>query len=268
MPGYTIEATQDAERWHPYMQSAAGLFRGVSTVHKFGRAVVGTTFTPIAFGGFYRTPQPSAATALRVKAGNANDAPAGTGARLITIEGIDASGAEVSENIATGGASAGPDSVTQFIRVFRAYVKESGSYATQTQGSHAANVVIENAAGTEDWVTLDSTGFPRGQSEIGVYTVPNGKIAFVRLVTINTEATKDTDVVFFQRQGILKEAPPYDGMRIILGLGGVAGQSSLEPRVPLGPFPAGTDLGFLGKVATSTGTVDVDFEITLIDERP
>lgn len=91
-----------------YMKLAEGAKHGYSIVHKFGRnESVGTSFVPIAGGGIYRTPQTGSATTLRVKAGNANDASDGTGARAVTIEGIDSTGALASEVLATNGTSAG-----------------------------------------------------------------------------------------------------------------------------------------------------------------
>lgn len=246
---------------------ARGIQPGLSDVHKFGKnAAIGTSFAPVSVGGIYRTPQASAATTLRVKAGNANDAPGGSGARLITLIGLDASGNEIQEDIATNGTSAGTSSANSFLRLYRAFVKESGTYSSSSAGSHSADVVIENSAGTEDWATIDSTDFPKGQTEIGAYTVPLGYTAYLNFVEVSTESTKDTDVLMFQRQGILDSAAPYQAMRIVLELGGIATAVNIRPKTPMGPFPELTDIGFMAKVATGTGEVDVDFEILLVKD--
>ena len=90
----------------PGFNIASGRIPGLSVVHKFGRASVGTTYSPVTFGGVYNTPQVAGATTLRVKAGDANDTAAGTGAREVTLIGLDETGAEVTEAVATAGAAA------------------------------------------------------------------------------------------------------------------------------------------------------------------
>lgn len=231
---------------------------------KFGRhANVGTTYAPVAIGGIYRTPQPASATQLRIKAGNANDDAAGTGARTVVIQGLSATGALVSDTLTADGTNASSNSGNSYIRLFRGYVATSGTYATATAGSHAADVVIENAAGTEDWLTIDSTDFPKGQSEVACYSVPLGYRAFVSKIHISVESNKTADLIFFKRENILDTAAPYQAMREQLRFGAVAGEAYLDRSSdPLGPFPALTDIGFMAKAASSA-QVAVDFPIIL-----
>ncbi len=241
--------------------------RGGTVVHKFGKnGAAGTSFTPISIGGIYRTPQVGSATALRIKAGgDSNDTAAGSGAREVTLIGIDETGAEVTEVVATAGASASSNTTTTFIRLYRAYVSSSGTYATSTAGSHSGDIVIEDSAGTQNWATIDSTDFPKGQTEIGVYTVPNGKRAFIQNIFFNVENTKRADILGFQRPSILQTSAPYDSMRLFIELGTVGGKDEVSVKIPIGPFEANTDIGFMGKVGSGTGEIDVDFEILLED---
>ncbi len=244
---------------------AAGTVPGWSVVHKFGRnAAVGTSFVPCSIGGVYQTVQPASATSLRVAAGNANDTAAGTGAREITLEGLDETGALVTEALATAGASASSGTTTTFIRLFRAYVSKSGTYATSSAGSHAANIVIENAAGGTTWATIDSTDFPRGQSEIGVYTVPLGYNGYVFDLTVNVSGngTKPAELLFFQRANILEAAAPYTAMRLALNFGGVSDSFTYHFPVAI-KYAALTDMGFMCKAASGTPEVDVEFDILL-----
>lgn len=246
----------------------SGLFSPYTVVHKFGRnPAVGTSFVPVSLGGIYRTPQSTSATQVRVKAGNTNDSAAGSGARKVTIQGINASGDQVSEELTTNGTSAGTPSTTSFMRIYRAFVSESGTYATQSVGSHSADIVIEDSAGTEDWVTLSTgSGFPEGQSQVAAYTVPNGYSAFISSIFISIENSKPTDVIFFKRGGILETTPPYEGMRAQIQFGGVTDETLYLPKTPVGPYPAGTDLGFLAKVSSGAdSSVSINFEIILCD---
>ena len=239
-----------------------------TVVHKFGRnGSVGTSFVPITVGGVWQTPQVSGATALRIKAGgDAQDiVTTGTGAWKVTIIGLDETGAEQTEELTTNGTSASTAGVITFMRIYRAYVSESGSYATVAAGSHADSITIENSAGGTDWLTIERDGFSVGQSEIGLYTVPTGKVALIHGFDLQVAGTKTADLIFFQRANILETSTPYTAMRIVLDFHGVEDQHQVIPTSPVGPFAAGTDIGFLGEVGTGTGSISVDFEIWLYD---
>lgn len=254
----------------PWLDISRGLATGVSVVKKFGRnSAVGTTMVPLCLGGVYQTPQSTSATTLRVKAGgSANDTAAGSGARAITLEGLDENFDLASETIATAGASASSATTTTFTRLFRAYVSASGTYATASTGSHSSDIVIENGAGGTDWATIDSTDFPSAQSEIGAYSVPRNYTAYVRLDDITIDAGKTVKAVFFHRGGIDETAAPYTAMRaksVLPGLTG--GTTDLTGReVPFGPFVGPCDIGFLAKVGATTGSVACEFEIFLVNE--
>lgn len=246
-----------------------GKIKGLKVVHKFGRnrVVPSGVFTPITIGGIYRTPQPSAATTLRIKAGgNANDTLLGTGARKVTLTGVDSTCMEIMEEVELAGISASASTTAQFLRLYEAIVTESGTYATQAIGSHAGDIVIEDTAGTEDWATIDSTLFPKSQTEIGNYTVPAGKTAYILSILVSVDSNKAADVALFQRQGVGKTAAPFDAMRLVIEFGALLGVANILPKCPLGPFPALTDLGFMAQVVAGTADVDVDFEILVIDD--
>lgn len=249
-----------------HTECARGNIKGCSVVHKFGHnSTVGTSFVVISAGGVYNTPQTTNATTLRIKAGgNANDTAAGTGARQVTIEGLDETGVLVSETLATAGASASSATTITFIRIFRVWVSSSGTYASITAGSHAADIVIENGAGGTDWTTISLNSFPNSQSEIGAYTVPLGKTAYVLGINVFIESTKAVSLEFFKRGGVLDNVAPYEAMRVQISVSGGTDDINLTPKIPM-KFEALTDIGFLAKVATGTAGVSVDFEIMLID---
>lgn len=242
----------------------------LTTIKKFGRnAAVGTIFTPICLGGFYRSPQASGATTLRIKAGgNANDDASGTGARSVTLVGLNERFEIVSETINTAGASASSVTTATFTRLYRAYVETSGTYATQSTGSHAASITIENGAGTEDWTTIDATDFPKGQSEIGAFSVPAGKTAYIKRTNISVEANKTIDAVFFVRESIDQTSAPYSAMLAKAEVNGVEGGSVSifgNAELPLSPIVGPADCGWLAKTSTGTAKVAVEFEIYMVD---
>ena len=239
-----------------------GLASGCRVVHCFGRNTsIGATFTPITRSGFYRTPQVSGATSLRVKAGgNANDTASGSGARAITIVGLDATGELISETIATAGASASQPTSKTFIRLLDAFVAASGTYATQSSPSHSGNITIENGSGGTDWALISDGSFPRGDTEIGVYTIPKGRSGYVHHIRLSADVEKKSNIIFFKRSGILETQSPYSAMILITEYPNVSGTQLLEFDPPLF-FPELTDLGFMAKIDASTVDVTVSFDV-------
>jgi hypothetical protein len=252
----------------PWLDVARGLVGGLTTIKKFGQnAAVGTSYSPVSLGGIYRTPQASGATTLRVAAGNTNDTAAGSGAREITVQGLDENFNYVSETIATAGTSASSPTTATFTRLYRAFVSASGTYATSAAGSHAAAIVIENGAGGTTWATIGVTDFPKGQSEIGAYSVPTGSTAYVFLKDVSVDSGKTIDLIFFSREGADETSPPYKAMRAkSVSVGVVAGRSLLTgSQIPYGPFTGPCDLGFMARGATNPA-VSVEFDVFQITE--
>lgn len=244
-----------------------GEISGYECIDKFGHnPAVGATPVPISSGGLWPTPQVAAATTLRIKAGNANDTAAGSGARSVTIEGLTATGVKVTETLITAGASAGAVSVNSYIRLYRAYVTSSGTYAAVGAESHAADIVIENSAGTEDWIVVPKIDIAFGQSMVSLFTVPLGKKAFITSMTYGIDATKLPDLFVFQRQNILETAAPYTAQRIVRTWEGVEGHSGQLLKEPLGPFPALTDLGAMAVISSGTAKVSMTLTLVVMDD--
>lgn len=238
--------------------------QGWSVIHKFGRYdSVPTTFTPISGSGFYRVP--TSATALEFVSASANDSSAGSGAQEITVIGLDANWDEVTQTLETNGTT--PVALTtDLIRLYRWYVSRSGTYATQSSGSHAGDLTIRESGAGPTWFLISAAGFPRGQSQIAAYTVPNGKRAFVSSFIVGVDSNKTASIIFFKRENADDVTTPYSGaMRAQVELDGVTGNFAIMPMTPFGPFPAKTDIGFMGAASTGTAAISVDFEILLQD---
>jgi hypothetical protein len=248
------------------IEVAKGNIAGHSIIHKFGKNIsTNTSFTPVSVGGIYQTPQTGSATTLRIKSGgNANDTAAGSGARKVMLEGIDETGAIVTEELTTAGASASSTTTTTFIRLYRAYVSESGTYGTSSTGSHSGAIVIENGGGGTDWAEISVTNYPKAQTEIGVYTIPNGYTGYLINAFGFTDSSKTTELIFFKRTGILDTSAPYDAVRIVFEERVEGGEFKVDPKAPI-LLGTACDCGFMAKVGTGSAEVDVDFEILLIE---
>lgn len=246
------------------VQVARGNILNAEVTHRFGMATVGTDLVPLSDILAYRTPQVSAATALRIKAGgNANDTAGGTGARSVRITGLNATGDVIQETIATAGASASAATSAQFIRLFDAEVAESGTYGTQTAGSHAGDIVIENAAGGTDWAKIPINGFPTANTSNVSYTVPRGYTAFIEGTSIAIEGAKLVDVLMLSRGGVLDTAAPYQPIKRVQEWIGIDTNYTDTFTMPL-QFPELTDIGMLAKVSNGTASVMVQMDILLL----
>lgn len=241
------------------------LILGARTVHKFGRAIVGTSFVPIGWttgtGGIYRTP--TTATALEFVSTNDADTAAGAGARKLKVEGLDANWELCEQEVETNGTTPVPLTI-DLTRIFRMYDVESGTYATATTGSHVGDLIVRESGGGQEWARVDSTDFPRGQSEIAAYTVPKGEVAFVEGTLANIDSSRIGTIIFFQRPNADSVTAPFLGaMREVFQFGGLAGPVHLSTKNAIGPFVGPCDIGYMAKVSQLTGEIDADFEITL-----
>ena len=243
------------------------------TRHKFGiNSAVGTSFVPITMGSVYQMPLVGDEQRLRVKAGNANDTAAGSGARSIVLIGIDANLNEILEVVVTNGTSAGVLSTKSFYRLYTVEVFESGTYGSFSPlaGSNAANVVIEDASANE-WATIAFDGVGRGRSQVGCYTVPDTLIdgtvikeAYLSAYIMSVEANKPADVLMMGRLDSTTTVAPHGPMSILREHDAVAGTTPVDIMIPIGPAIPGTDFGFLTKLASGTGIVSIDFEVILV----
>jgi hypothetical protein len=161
---------------------ARGKVRGTSYVEKFGRnpSVATSIETIWDRGGIYQ--YLTSAAAVYVYSADANDGLTGTGARKITVQGLDTDYNLVQEEVTVNGAA----STQTFLRVYRAFITDAGS-----DGYNRGDVVISTAASGAGTVLAqiggDGTGINYigfGQTMLALYTVPAGKTAYLTQWTI------------------------------------------------------------------------------------
>jgi hypothetical protein len=247
-----------------YTEVAKGNIAKHSLIHKFGAGVATTTIAPVTISGFYRVP--TTATALEFVSSSANDTSAGSGAREVTIQGLDSSWNLVTQTLTTNGTTA-VALTTNLVRLFRWYVSSSGTYATQTTGSHAGTLTIQESGGGNVWSQISITPFPLGQSEIACYTVPAGHTAYLLSKNVSVDGVKNVDVYFFQRPNADDVSTPYSGaMRMIEKEIGVSGSIDFRTVSPKGPFVGPCDLGYMAVASTGTVDVSAEFELLLVED--
>lgn len=108
-----------------------------------------------------------AAEILKLVSGSANDAAAGTGARTVKVEGLNADGKWTEETFTLNGTTPVTSSST-WVRVIRAYIVTAGS-----GGTNAGAITINHNTTTANVFCVIKAG--RGQAANAVFTVPANK---------------------------------------------------------------------------------------------
>lgn len=237
---------------------------GYSPIRLSGRnKSVGSSFVVCSLGGKYQMPQVSGATKLRVRGGDAQDSPAGTGARSVVVIGLSTLGEQIEETILTNGSSLGPTTVNEFIRVFKVFVKESGSYSSVSPifGSHAGEIIIVDETDTDVWAIIDADDYPKGESEIGYYTVPLGFRAYIPRLTFTEDSNQTANISLFARENSLQESVPFSPNLAIESFSTVNDEIMRNYEPYLG-FKALTDIGALCKV--SGGPTECSIQISIV----
>ena len=85
-----------------------------------------------------------------------------------------------------------------------------------------------------NWLTIDGSTYPNGQSEIGAYTVPAGFDAYTTRQRLFVNSNKSVDFALFRRSGILDTAAPYSPVRVVEEYTGVLGSVSIDQNFPIG----------------------------------
>lgn len=250
------------------LEVARGNIPGHSVLHKFGsNEALSNSIAPISSAGVYQTP--TAAVSLEFVSSSASDALNSTGMHELTVIGIDASWNEQTVTTAahaTDGTTAVAISGT-WLRVYRAYVSSSGTYATAAAGSHVGTITIRvaSAGATYAQITL-SNGFPMGQSLIGAYTVPNGFTAYIlsQAFSSDVSGTKTTSYYFFKRDNADDVSSSYSGVmrvqNLTMGTQGI-GQFYHETAEV---YQGKTDIGYMGITDAGTFKASVEFELLLV----
>ncbi len=247
---------------------ARGRVAGQSWVNKFGRnsAVGGTAEVIWTAGGDY-TGFLLAGSQLENLSSDIDDAAGDTGARSITLEGLDDNLNFQTETIVTNGTSAVASAELDWFRVNRAFVATTGTRSattpTTTGGNEGVITVRVEGGGAVVAVIEQEVG----QTEMAVFTVPAGFTAYVRRIIVSVSATinRTANVIFWQRQGADETSAPFSARRMADRFEDVSGEET-QPVDFSVIFPEKTDVWWSAVLSGSgaDAAVVVDFEMLLV----
>ena len=234
---------------------SSGALQGYSAINKFGRNpnIGGAPETIWMYGGRYVfLTSPSTVYA---HSADTDDSVSGTGARTVTIQGLDVNYESIEETVTV---SSGVASTAQFLRVFRAFVATAGS-----TGTNEGNVLISTGAAGTGTVLADigivgtGTTYGLGQSQLALYTIPAGKTGYLTAWNIGVGSYNDAVTVTL----LSREFNSAFRTRDIMDVPG--GHHTRNYSIPI-KLPAKTDVEIIGIASTGTN-ISSSFDIILVD---
>jgi hypothetical protein len=234
--------------------------RGQITFHnafcQFGiNGAVGTSLETVWVGGSTYS-FPVSATTTTVSSSSADDTSAGTGARTVLVEGVNASYTAVSETASLNGQT-GVTLTNQYLRVNKITILTAGSGGTSAGSIYVGTGTVTTGVPA---VILNRTGSSSNESEAGFYTVPAGYTAYITRWTMSSaNSTAESSTRFVLR------VRPYGGVfgyKAVYTLPG-NGIYECEAAYPL-PLPEKTDLEIMSLTSVDSAYVSTQLQMVLI----
>lgn len=234
---------------------SAGDLAGYSAINKFGRNpnIGGAPETIWMYGGryVYLTSQ----STVYAHSADTADSVSGTGARTVTIQGLDGNYESIEETVTV---RSGVASTAQFLRVFRAFVATAGS-----TGTNEGNIIISTGAAGTGTVLADigtigtGTTYGLGQTQLALYTIPAHCTGYLTAWNIGVGSYNDAVTVSL----LSREFNSAFRTRDIMDVPG--GHHTRNYSVPI-RLPAKTDIEIIGIASTGTN-ISSSFDIILVE---
>lgn len=252
-----VSKTSEAERRSHFPEAwlARGYFDHLDYVFKFGfNGEVGTTEESIWDQGDVYS-YPASASQLTLSSDDVNDTSAGTGARTVSIQGLDANYEEQTETITLNGQTE-VTSVGSYIRIFRMSVLTGGSGGTNAGTIYAGTGTVTGGVPANIFAIM-SPG--EAQTLMAIYTVPANKTA--QLYSFGVSSFGNANAVATARLIVRNDGGVFRTQDKVLI---TRGTLIIPHRFPV-PIPEKSDIEVTA--VASTGTIDVSaaFEIMLVD---
>jgi len=234
---------------------ANGDVAGYSVIHKFGRNpnIGGAPETIWMYGGRYD--YLTSPSTVYAHSADTDDSATGTGARTVTIQGLDVNYEPIEETVTV---RSGVASTAQFLRVFRAFVVTAGS-----TGTNEGDIIISTGAAGTGTVLADigtvgtGTTYGLGQTQLALYTIPAHCTGFLTAWNVGVSAYNDSVTVSL----LSREFNSAFRTRDIMDVPG--GSHVRNYSIPF-KLPAKTDVEIIG-IATTGTNISSSFDIIIVD---
>jgi hypothetical protein len=236
------------------LQVARGQVDGHTPVFVSGfNATVGTSYETVWSESTVYA-YPASAVAMKVSSSDANDTAAGTGARTVTVYGLDGSYNQINETVSLNGQTAVTTTAT-FLRVLHLMVNTAGS-----GGAAAGNIYVGvGSVTTGKPATVYGVYTADGGATACIYTVPAGYTGYIFDFLCSsgvTSANAYTNIGLYSR--------PLGGVfdNTIQGRCANGGAFTIPLNYPVG-FTEKTDIEVRAS-ATASSNVTANFSIVII----
>jgi hypothetical protein len=241
------------------LQVARGQIGYHESFCQFGiNTAVGTSNETVWIGSNLYT-FPAAAAILSISSSDVADTAAGTGARTVLIEGLNAAYEAVSEVVSLNGQT-GVNTTNSYLRVNKMIVLTAGSGGTSAGFIYAGTGTI--TAGVPA-VIVNQTGLFANETESGFYSVPAGHTAFINMWTMSSGNTTPDEWTRFTLR-----VRPFGGVFGIKAQYHIAASGIYECKAayPL-PIPEKADLDILAATSDGSASVSTQLQMVLIKNR-
>lgn len=242
------------------LQVSRGQIQGHTAFCQFGiNTAVGTSNETVWIGSTTYT-FPSSASVLKISSSSASDTSAGTGARTIQIQGLDANYEAVSETVSLNGQTA-VNTTNSYLRVNRMIVLTAGSGGTSVGNIYAGTGDVTSGVPA---VVVNQTGVLANETESGFYTVPAGYTAFINMWTMSSGNTTADEWTRFTLR--IRPSGGVFGIKAQYHIP-ATGIYECVAAYPL-PIPEKADLEILAATSDGSASASTQLQIVLIKEGP
>ena len=228
------------------------------SIHKFGfNNSVDTTLATVWFqGGLYS--YLSSASTLYISSSSANDTAAGTGARTVTVSGLDNNFDEKIETVSLNGQTGVELNGSTWFRVNRIVVNTAG-----TGGGNAGVLYVGTEATPSGGVPTNkyaTVGIGDNQTLMMTYTIPRGYTGYITQKDVSASSSAGKFAI------LSLVARPFGGVfnvedRVLSS----EGYSTIGYPYPL-KFTEKTDIEIRAKTSSSDTDVSASFEGIIYDD--
>jgi hypothetical protein len=199
---------------------------------------------------------PASASVIKVSSSSADDTSAGTGAHTVSIEGVDANYAPISETVTLNGQTA-VETTNSYLRINKILVLTAGSGNASAGTIYAGTGTV--TSGVPE-VVVNQTGSASNESESAFYTVPAGYTAYIYRYTVSSGNSTANAYTTFQLK-----VRPFGGVFGTKSYLITAGSALFECEAAFpNPFPEKCDIDVRAFTSAGTAVVSTQLQIVLI----
>ena len=203
---------------------------------------------------------PTDAAVMKISSSSTDDDAAGTGARTVLVDGLNASYERVTEVVSLDGQTQ-VDTTNTYIRVNKMTVLTAGSGGTSVGNIYAGTGVAVSGVPP---VVVNQTGILSNETESVFYTVPAGHTAFINAWIMSSGNTTADEWTRFSLR-----IRPFGGVFGFKAQYHIAASGIYECNAayPL-PVPEKSDIDVLAATSDGTASVSSQLQIVLVKEGP